>query len=45
MQAFSATVIASTILYFADQSPFDGRRSGVLADLLRQVGWLVGIHF
>jgi hypothetical protein len=44
MQALSATVIATGILFFADQFMNAGRYSDVVVVLLMNVGWLVGIH-
>jgi hypothetical protein len=44
MRALGATTVASIILYFADQFAYDGRYTQVLTGMLRQVGWLVGVH-
>jgi hypothetical protein len=44
MQALSATAVATIILYFADKELCDGRHTAVLTELLRHVGWLVGVH-
>jgi hypothetical protein len=44
MRALGATTVASIILYFADQFVYDGRYTQVLTGMLRQVGWLVGVH-
>jgi hypothetical protein len=44
MRALGATTVASIILYLADQFVYDGRHTEVLTGMLRQVGWLVGVH-
>ena len=44
MRALGATTVASIILYLADQFVYDGRHMEVLTGMLRQVGWLVGVH-
>jgi hypothetical protein len=44
MRALGATTVASIVLYFADQFVYDGRCTQVLTGMLRQVGWLVGVH-
>jgi hypothetical protein len=44
MQGLGAAVIATLILYFADQLLCDGRYSGVVIGALRQCGLALGIH-
>jgi amino acid permease len=44
MRALGATTVTSIILYLADQFVYDERHTEVLTGMLRQVGWLVGVH-
>lgn len=44
MQILGATAVASVILYFADREMNDGRYTGVIIDVLRQAGSIVGVH-
>jgi hypothetical protein len=44
MQALGATAIATVILYLADQFLNAGRYSEVAINILKQVGWSIGIH-
>jgi hypothetical protein len=44
MRALGATTVASIILYLVDQFVYDGRHTEVLTGMLRQVGWLIGVH-
>ena len=44
MRPFGATAVATIILYVADQFLNAGRYSDVVADALKHIGLLVGIH-
>jgi hypothetical protein len=44
MQTFGATAVAVLILFVVDQFLNAGRYSEVVADLLKQLGQLVGIN-
>ena len=44
MQTLGATVVATLVLYVADQFLFDGRYSGVVIEALRQAALSLGIH-
>jgi hypothetical protein len=43
MQALGASAVASAILY-VDRELNGGRYSDIVVDVLKHVGWLIGIH-